>query len=222
MFYLSLVGLAIGALAGLLQAFERLDVNLYDDVGLESYYQGLTLHGVTLALVLTFNFASAFMSLTTMRGFGRPMASRGLSWTACGLAWAGVVLAAAAMLTNKATVLFTFYAPLQAASIFYVGAVFLVVSTWVVLLNMVLTYRAVAQGAPGRADPPPGLRLDDDLHHVVHRLAGHRHRGAGLHPARGRSGGRRASTRSSPGPCSGSPATRSSTSGCCRSTCPGT
>ena len=148
MFYLALVGLAIGAAAGFLQAFERLDVNLYDAVGLDSYYQGLTLHGVTLALVLTFNFASSFMSLTTMRGFGRPLASRALSWAACGLAWAGVVLAAAAMLSNKATVLFTFYPPLQAAPIFYVGAVLLVVSTWVVLLNQILTYREWRKDRP--------------------------------------------------------------------------
>ena len=68
--YLSLTGLALGALMGILQALERLDVNLYDRVGLASYYQGLTLHGVGLALVFTFCFANSFLSLLTMRGFG--------------------------------------------------------------------------------------------------------------------------------------------------------
>ena len=140
--YLSLTGLALGALMGLLQAFERLDVNLYEEVGLETYYQGLTLHGVALALVFTFTFGNAFCSVTTMKGFNRPLASRALSNLSMYLAWGGVVLAAWAILANKATVLFTFYAPLQATPAFYFGAVLLVVSTWLVLLNMLLTLRA--------------------------------------------------------------------------------
>ncbi|MCU0272089.1 MAG: cbb3-type cytochrome c oxidase subunit I [Acidimicrobiales bacterium] len=140
--YLSLVGLALGALMGLLQALERLDHNLYEEVGLQTYYQGLTLHGVALALVFTFCFANSFLSLITMRGFGRPLASRVLSYVSAYLAWAGVALAAWAILANKATVLFTFYAPLEATPAFYLGAVLLVVSTWVVLLNQMLTLRA--------------------------------------------------------------------------------
>jgi cytochrome c oxidase subunit I len=139
--YLAFVGLALGALMGILQALERLDVNLYDDVPLESYYQGLTLHGVALALVFTFTFANSFLSVLTMRGFGRPLASRALSEVSLYLAWGGVGLAAWAILANKATVMFTFYAPLQATPAFYLGAVCLVVSTWLVLANMVLTLR---------------------------------------------------------------------------------
>lgn len=140
--YLSLVGLALGALMGLLQAFERLDVNLYEEVGLETYYQGLTLHGVALALVFTFCFANAFLSVTTMKGFNRPLASRAVSQASMWSAWIGVAMAAWAILANKATVLFTFYPPLEATPAFYLGAVLLVISTWLVLLNMFLTLRA--------------------------------------------------------------------------------
>lgn len=53
-FTLSLVGLALGALMGIMQAMERLNVNLYDKTPLSTYYQGLTIHGVALALVFTF------------------------------------------------------------------------------------------------------------------------------------------------------------------------
>src|SRR5690606_12475914 len=112
-----------------------------DAVGLQSYYQGLTIHGVTLALVFTFAFSNAFMSLTTMKSLKRPLASAVLRDVSLYLAWGGVALAAWAMLANKATVLFTFYAPLQATPAFYIGAVFLVISTWCTLANQLLTLR---------------------------------------------------------------------------------
>jgi len=67
--YLGFLGLAIGLLMGFLQAMDRLGVDLYDAFQLESYYQGLTLHGVALALVFTFTFGNAFCSVTAM--FGR-------------------------------------------------------------------------------------------------------------------------------------------------------
>ncbi len=151
--YLSLVGLALGGLMGLLQAFERLDVNLYEEVGLETYYQGLTLHGVALALVFTFCFSNAFLSVTTMKGYNRPLASRTLSQVSMWLAWTGVAMAAWAILANKATVLFTFYAPLEATPAFYIGAVFLVLSTWAVLVNMLLTHHAWKKDNPGERIP---------------------------------------------------------------------
>lgn len=152
--YLSCVGLGLGVLMGVLQAFERMGANAYDEVPvINSYYQGLTLHGVALALIFTFSFANAFLTLTTMRGFGRPMASRDLTNASLYSAWGGVALAAWAILADKATVLFTFYAPLQATPAFYLGAVLLVVSTWLTLLNQLLTLRA------WRKDQAPGERI---------------------------------------------------------------
>ena len=45
----ALAALAVGSLFGPLQALEHMGINLYpalQAVGLQSYYQGLTLHGV--------------------------------------------------------------------------------------------------------------------------------------------------------------------------------
>ncbi|NQV07367.1 cbb3-type cytochrome c oxidase subunit I [bacterium] len=151
--YLGFVGLLIGTLMGVLQALERLDVNLYDEVGLESYYQGLTLHGVTMALVFTFAFANAFLSLTVIRGFGRPLASHALLVGSFVTAAAGVVMAAIAMLLNQATVLYTLYAPLQATPLFYIGAVLLVISTWMTSVNQLLTLKAWRKKHPGERIP---------------------------------------------------------------------
>ena len=161
---LALVALAIGGLIGLLQAIERIGWitsaggaesggMTYQQVGLQNYYQGLTLHGVLLALVFTSTFANGFLALTTMRGFGRPMASTFLLQAAAIFATVGILLAAYAMLTNQASVLFTFYAPMQAHITFYLGATLLIVSTWLISLNQLLTWRAWRRDHPGERIP---------------------------------------------------------------------
>lgn len=151
--YLGFVGLALGGLYGLLQALERVKVDLYSEFQLKSYYQGLTLHGVLMALVLTFAFGNAFLSLTTIKGLGRPLASTALAQATFVTMLIGVVLAGYAMLANEATVLFTFYTPMEANPLFYLGAVFLIVSTWLVSLNQLLTLRAWRKEHPGEQVP---------------------------------------------------------------------
>ena len=151
--YLGFFGLAIGLLMGFLQAMDRLGIDLYDAFQLESYYQGLTLHGVSLAFVLTFTFANGFLSLTVMKSLDRPLANDFLSLGAFWAAAAGTVLAAVAILMNEATVLYTFYSPLQAAAAFYLGAVLLVVSTWMVSANQLLTLREWRKDNPGEPIP---------------------------------------------------------------------
>ncbi|MCS7051140.1 MAG: cbb3-type cytochrome c oxidase subunit I, partial [Thermomicrobium sp.] len=94
---LALVGLALGGLMGLMQALDRVGIVIYKALLLQSYYQGLTLHGVLLAFLFTFAFGNAFVSLMAMRGFERPLAStflvQGAFWTML----AGTVLAGYAM-----------------------------------------------------------------------------------------------------------------------------
>lgn len=152
-FYAGLIALAVGGLVGLLQAVERIDIDLYGAFGLQNYYQGLTLHGVLLALVFTFTFSNGFLSLTTMRGFERPLASTLLVQGMFVVGALGVLMAGFAMLTNQASVLYTFYAPLQAHTLFYLGAALLVVSTWLVSLNQLLTLRAWRREHPGERIP---------------------------------------------------------------------
>jgi cytochrome c oxidase subunit 1 len=140
--YLGFVGLFLGLLMGFLQAMDRTGVDLYDAFQLQTYYQGLTLHAVSLAFVLTFTFANSFLTLTVMKSLDRPM---NYTWMVQGstiTAALGVVLAAAAILMNQASVLYTFYSPLQASSLFYLGATLLVVSTWLTSLNQMLTVRS--------------------------------------------------------------------------------
>ncbi|MDW7981841.1 MAG: cbb3-type cytochrome c oxidase subunit I [Thermomicrobium sp.] len=154
---LALVGLALGGLMGLMQALDRVGIVIYKALLLQSYYQGLTLHGVLLAFLFTFAFGNAFVSLMAMRGFERPLAStflvQGAFWTML----AGTVLAGYAMLTNQATVLYTFYTPMRASSLFYLGAALLVISTLLTALNLVLTRRAWQRDHPGERTPLLGF-----------------------------------------------------------------
>src|SRR5690606_4926794 len=145
---LGFAGLLIGGYMGLLQALERIGVDLYKISEIKTYYQGLTLHGVLLALVFTFTFANAFTQYMTIRAYGRPLASTALVHASFLTALLGVVLAGYAILTNQASVLFTFYPPMKAHPLFYLGAALLVVSTWLVLANLLLTLRAFRRDNP--------------------------------------------------------------------------
>ncbi len=154
---LALIGLALGGLMGLMQALDRVGIVIYKGLLLQSYYQGLTIHGVLLAFLFTFGFGNAFVSLMAIRGFERPLAStflvQGAFWTML----VGTVLAAYAILRNQATVLFTFYAPMRASSLFYLGAALLVVSTLLTTLNLVLTRHAWQREHRGERTPLLGF-----------------------------------------------------------------
>ncbi len=152
--YLSLFMLGLGGLFGLLQALERLGWNLYPTLPfVGNYYQGLTVHWVALALVFTFAFSNGLLSLSVIRGLGRPLISTLLSQLTCVSIVLGVVLASVAMLAGEATVLFTFYPPLKAHPLFYLGLVLVVLSTWLISLNQLLTLRAWKRDHPGERVP---------------------------------------------------------------------
>ncbi|MEZ4521748.1 MAG: cbb3-type cytochrome c oxidase subunit I [Thermomicrobiales bacterium] len=153
--YLMFIALAVGGWMGLGQALERVGVTMESFAGLESYYQGLSIHGVTLALVLTFSFANSLLSLLTIEGFKRPLASTMLLQGSFWFMAAGLGLAAVILLMNQATVLFTFYTPMEANPLFYLAAVFLVVSTWLTLANLVWTYRQWRADNPDERIPLP-------------------------------------------------------------------
>ncbi|MCB0075905.1 MAG: cbb3-type cytochrome c oxidase subunit I [Anaerolineales bacterium] len=139
--YIGYFALVAGVFHGLAQAlsYAQIDILKYFPF-LESYYQGLTVHGVTNALILTFSFSNAFLPLMISRALSQKLVSS-LLWTSFILMVLGNVLVFYAVTTNQASVLYTAYAPLQAHWSFYVGLVLIVVSTWVALLNMIIVYR---------------------------------------------------------------------------------
>lgn len=128
--YIAFAALLVGAVAGMLQGLERAGlIQLPAGIG---YYQILTAHGVLLALVLTtyfiFGFLFAGMS-KTMGGFEQ--GKRKAGWIGFWVLTLGTVLATIMILTNEATVLYTFYAPLQASPLYYIALALFVVGTWI-------------------------------------------------------------------------------------------
>lgn len=154
-FIAGFVMLAVGGLYGTLQAFDKMGVNLYPYLPwpLNSYYLGLTAHGLTLAWFYTTYFILAFLTFVTVHGLRRPMASRRLAGITFALAIVGPLLTLVPTFTNDATVLWTFYAPLRAHVGFYAGLTLLVVATWLAGLNTYLTWRAWKREHPGERTP---------------------------------------------------------------------
>jgi len=127
--YVAFTALLIGATAGLLQTLER--SGKFDLPGNISYYQILTVHGVTLGLVLTTFFIIGFMLAGQSRTAGEfSNSERKMAWFGYWMMVIGVILATIFILMNEATVLYTFYSPMQAHSLFYIGLTLVVVGSW--------------------------------------------------------------------------------------------
>jgi len=154
-FVIALIALSIGLLMGLFQGLEHAGINLYPLLSpiIKSYYQGLTLHGVLNVLVWTTFFICGFLTFVTVHRLNRPLANLRLGWLTFWLMTVGLLLAAWPLLSNDATVLFTFYPPLQAHPAFYIGLTLVVVGTWLVLANLVMTYRRWRKDNPGVRTP---------------------------------------------------------------------
>jgi len=155
----ALVALFGGVVTGVLQALEHAGIDLYPALApvVASYYHGLTLHGVLNVLVWTTFFICGFLPFITERALGRPVASLRLGWLAFWLMTGGLLLAAVPLLGNAATVMFTFYPPLRAHWAFYIGLTLVVAGTWLVTLNLALTWRAWRAANPGQRTPLPAF-----------------------------------------------------------------
>ena len=139
--YIGFAALAVAVLNGMGQALNYAGIDILSWFpGMQTYYQGLTVHGVLNVIVFTFAFSNGFLALTTARALNRELHGgllHGAFWSMAG----GTVLAGYAMFTGKASVLYTFYPPLQAHWTYYLGLVLLVVSTWLTAGNLLVILR---------------------------------------------------------------------------------
>lgn len=154
--YVAFIALLLGGLAGLLQVFVRSgQFTLPAGIG---YYQVLTVHGVLLGLILTTFFIFGFQIASVSRTSGTfSDLQRRLGWIGFWLMTIGTVAAAVMVLLNKATVLYTFYAPLQAHWIFYLGLTLVVVGSWFGGAGQVLRYVQWRKENKGSGQPSPLL-----------------------------------------------------------------
>ncbi|MDT9024607.1 b(o/a)3-type cytochrome-c oxidase subunit 1 [Rossellomorea yichunensis] len=150
--YVGFIALALGGLAGLLQVLVRSGKFILP-AGI-GYYQVLTVHGVLLGLVLTTFFILGFQHAAISRTSGTYSGkSRLFGWLGFWVMLMGTIMAAVMILLNEATVLYTFYAPLQAHWIFYLGLTFVVVGSWLGGAGMIIKYVSWRKENPGQPSP---------------------------------------------------------------------
>ncbi|KGQ21427.1 b(o/a)3-type cytochrome-c oxidase subunit 1 [Thermus filiformis] len=154
---LGFVAVIVGSLFGPFQALNYENVDAYPLLKrllpfVQSYYQGLTLHGVLNAIVFTQLFAQAIMVYLPARELGlKPNMT--LGWVSWWMAFLGLLLAALPLLSNDATVLYTFYPPLKGHWAFYLGASVFVLSTWVSIYLVLDMWRRWKAQNPGKTTP---------------------------------------------------------------------
>ena len=147
------VGLAamlLGFLLGPPQALNYAGINVYDYLPLSSYYQGLTLHGVLMALVFTSYFICGLLLYLPARELGMRPRMPG-AWLAFWTMTVGTVMAGAAMVADTSNVLYTLYPPMQGHPAFYLGLALVVVATLitaVLTFDMCLGWRKANPGQP--------------------------------------------------------------------------
>lgn len=150
--YVAFIALALGGFAGLLQVLVR--SGKFELPAPITYYQVLTVHDVLLGLVLTtfFIIGFQFAAMSKTSGTFSPGARR-TGWVGFWLMTIGTAITALMILLNKASVLYTFYAPLQAHAAFYIGLTLVVVGSWISGFSMFASYRRWKKANPGKAGP---------------------------------------------------------------------
>src|SRR5262245_49489135 len=144
--WVAVLAFGVAALMAVMQAMSRAQVALPERTA-RMYYMSVTAHGVLMALVFTTFFIMGFGYAIIQREAGDIRWPR-LSWIAFWVGVAGTVMTALTILLFKASVLYTFYPPLQAHPAFYIGLTLVVVSSWVFAANAIATWWRLRRANP--------------------------------------------------------------------------
>lgn len=150
--WVAMIAFLAAALMGVYQTIER--SGLFPDLQIpEMYFASVSTHGVLMGFVLTTFFIMGYGYYTATTSLKQPLWKPAFAWAGFWLALIGVVIAAVPLLTGDASVMYTFYPPLKASPLFYIGAALLVVGSWVWCIEMVVMMTIWKKNHPG--DPVP-------------------------------------------------------------------
>src|SRR6266436_845586 len=124
-----------------------------DDASL--YYASVTLHGTAMAYVVTTFFAMGFGYAVTATSLGRPIRGATAAWIGFAICLVGTLMAVAAILSGRASVLYTFYPPLLGSAWYYGGAFLLVGGSMIWVVLMIINMRDWKRDNPGLPVPLP-------------------------------------------------------------------
>ncbi len=157
--FTSLIALTIGIFMGPFQAFHRAPAFVNTFLGtipvFSYYYQAVTVHGVMMALFFTTLFIVGFSYYVTQRSLQRPIVAAPLAWVGYALMLVGLVMLVFTLSNDvqRSSVLYTFYPPMIAPAMFYIGLVLLVVGSWIAAFLVFFTYAAWRKDHPGERVP---------------------------------------------------------------------
>lgn len=139
--WVAYIAFGLAALAGMVQGMVR--GGLMELPGWTNYYQILTAHGVLMALIFTTFFIIGFLFSGVARTTGGSLhgTALGYGWSGWVLMVVGTLMAVVTILMNEASVLYTFYAPLKAHPLFYIGTALVVVGSWLAGFGIFSRYR---------------------------------------------------------------------------------
>lgn len=142
----AIAAFGVAACMGVLQGLSIADFN-FPMRSEDLYYISVTAHGVLMALVFTTFFIMGLGYALTQALLGRLVGMKS-AWFAFWFALLGTVGAAYTILTGQSTVLYTFYPPMQAHPLFYIGATMLVIGSWVWGGVVIASYRSWKRDHP--------------------------------------------------------------------------
>jgi len=151
-FWLAFVAFAGAIVLGEWQMYVRSPLHAWLD-NPEHYYRSVTVHGVVMAYVLPTLVAMGLGYALSELALKRPLVGLRWAWAGFWLVLVGTAMAAAAMASGHASVLYTFYPPMIASPFFYLGIVLVVVGSWIWVALMSINLRAWRKENPGAAVP---------------------------------------------------------------------
>ncbi len=119
----------------------------------EHYYRSVTAHGTVMAYVLPTLVAMGFGYAISELSLKRPLVGLRWGWAGFWLVVGGTVVAAATIGAGKASVLYTFYPPMLASPLYYLGVVLVVIGSWIWVALMSINLRAWRRDNPGVTVP---------------------------------------------------------------------
>jgi cytochrome c oxidase subunit 1 len=119
----------------------------------EHYYRSVTAHGTVMAYVLPTLVAMGFGYAITELSLKRPLIGLRWAWAGFWMVIAGTALAALTVGLGKASVLYTFYPPMIASPLYYIGIVLVVLGSWIWVALMSINLRAWRKENPGATVP---------------------------------------------------------------------
>ncbi|MGN7177088.1 cbb3-type cytochrome c oxidase subunit I [Cytobacillus sp. SAFR-174] len=152
--YLSVAFLAIllGGILGLVQGLNR--AGMLELPAWLNYYQVLTAHGLLLVVVLSAFFTIGYFYAGLSHTLGGLLPKvRKMAWIGFWMKILGFVLAVIPILMNEASVMYTFYPPMAASPIFYIGLVFIVLGVWMCAFGAFINVASWRKRNPGKHIP---------------------------------------------------------------------